>query len=310
MTTAVSGSSIGHLRAGARAAWHQISTAGRSVGLSAETLLAVVESIFASVDQATSAAVEGYREAEAEARARTADAREQARRRLTRAILAPEPVADEWLRALSDAAGWPVPNRVVTIAVETRGDHDRLRDVGKHRAALVDLDGPPCVVLPDPGEDQQLVTDVIAGRPAAVGPAVPPTDGYRSFVLARRLLALVQSGAVPAGQIAWCRDHLATLLLLADPLLTAQLREQTEAAFTGLTPKQRDRMATTLLAWLQTRGTHNDIAARLDVHPQTVRYRINQLQQLFGDRLTDPDARLTMELALRAHMLLNPPTAR
>ena len=122
------------------------------------------------------------------------------------------------------------------------------------------------------------------------------------------MLALVQSGAVPAGGIAWCRDHLATLLLLADPLLTDQLREQTETAFADLTPKQRDRMATTLLVWLQTRGTHREIAARLDVHPQTVRYRIHQLQQLFGDKLTDPDTRLTMELALRAHLLLTPPT--
>jgi PucR-like helix-turn-helix protein len=58
----------------------------------------------------------------------------------------------------------------------------------------------------------------------------------------------------------------------------------------------------------QTRGTHREIPARLDVHPQTVRYRIHQLQQLFGDKLTDPDTRLTMELALRAHLLLTPPT--
>jgi DNA-binding PucR family transcriptional regulator len=65
-------------------------------------------------------------------------------------------------------------------------------------------------------------------------------------------------------------------------------------------------MASTLLVWLQTRGTHNEIAERLDVHPQTVRYRIHQLRRLFGDKLTDPDARLTMELALRAHMLLTP----
>jgi DNA-binding PucR family transcriptional regulator len=113
-----------------------------------------------------------------------------------------------------------------------------------------------------------------------------------------------------ADRITWCRDHLATLLLLADPLLTDQLREHLDAAFAGLTPKQRDRMATTLVAWLQTRGTHNELAARLDVHPQTVRYRIHQLQQLLGDRLTDPDARLTMELALRAHMLLAPPNPR
>ncbi len=296
------------IRASARAAWRQISAGGRSTGVPAETLLAIAEALFGWVDRLSAVAVEGYHEAEAESRSKAADTHEQSRRRLTRAVLAPEPVADEWLHALADTAGWSIPDRIVTIVVERRGDHDRLRDVSEHREALVDLDGTPCVVLPDPGADRQVVTDLIDGRRAAVGPAVRPADGYRSFVLARRMLALVQSGAVPAGGIAWCRDHLATLLLLADPLLTDQLREQTETAFADLTPKQRDRMATTLLVWLQTRGTHREIAARLDVHPQTVRYRIHQLQQLFGDKLTDPDTRLTMELALRAHLLLTPPT--
>ncbi len=294
------------LRAGTRAAWQQLSTEGRSTGLSAETLLTVAESSFAAVDEAAAAAVEGYREAETEARARAADVREQARRRLTRAILAPEPVADEWLRAASDAAGWTVPDRIVTVAVECRSDLDRLGDVGEHRDALVSLQSPTCVVLPDPGDDRQIVTDLVADRRAAVGPPVPPSDGHRSLELAGRLLALAHSGAEPPGNVTWCRDHLATLLLLADPLLTDQLREQIDAAFAGLTPKQRDRMACTLLVLLQTRGTHNEIAARLDVHPQTVRYRIHQLRRLFGDKLTDPDARLTMELALRAHMLLAP----
>jgi hypothetical protein len=295
------------IRASARAAWRLISAGGRSAGLPAEALLTIAESIFTWVDQLSAVAVEGYQEAEAAARARAVDAHEQARRRLTRAILASEPVTDECLRALSETAGWPIPDRIVTIVVERRSDHDHLSDMREHREALVDLEGPPCVVLPDPGNDRQVVIDLIADRRAAVGPAVPLADGNRSVVLARRMLALAQSGAVPATGVTWCRDHLVTLLLLTDPLLTEQLREQTETAFAGLTPKQRDRMATTLLAWLQTRGTHNEIAARLDVHPQTVRYRINQLQQLFGDKLTDPDTRLTLELALRAQMLINRP---
>ena len=41
------------------------------------------------------------------------------------------------------------------------------------------------------------------------------------------------------------------------------------------------------------------MAAALDVHPQTVRYRVRQLRDLFGDRLEDPDARFELSLALR-----------
>ena len=38
----------------------------------------------------------------------------------------------------------------------------------------------------------------------------------------------------------------------------------------------------------------------LDVHPQTVRYRLGQLRDLLGDALEDPEERLALSLALRA----------
>jgi DNA-binding PucR family transcriptional regulator len=45
----------------------------------------------------------------------------------------------------------------------------------------------------------------------------------------------------------------------------------------------------TLLSWLLHQGRREDVAADPVVHPQTVRYRMRQLRDLFGDRLTDPD---------------------
>jgi DNA-binding PucR family transcriptional regulator len=42
------------------------------------------------------------------------------------------------------------------------------------------------------------------------------------------------------------------------------------------------------------------VAARLHVHPQTVRYRVAQLRELFGESLDDPDARFELALALRS----------
>jgi DNA-binding PucR family transcriptional regulator len=56
----------------------------------------------------------------------------------------------------------------------------------------------------------------------------------------------------------------------------------------------------TLAAWLDRPGQVQAVAAALDVHPQTVRYRVRQLRDLFGDRLDDPDARFELSLALRA----------
>jgi DNA-binding PucR family transcriptional regulator len=39
------------------------------------------------------------------------------------------------------------------------------------------------------------------------------------------------------------------------------------------------------------------------VHPQTVRYRLRQLREVFGDVLGDPDARFGLQLALRVRRL-------
>jgi DNA-binding PucR family transcriptional regulator len=50
---------------------------------------------------------------------------------------------------------------------------------------------------------------------------------------------------------------------------------------------------------LDTRGGINDIAAMLAVHPQTVRCRMHQIDQLVGDRINDPVRRLELTIALR-----------
>jgi DNA-binding PucR family transcriptional regulator len=41
------------------------------------------------------------------------------------------------------------------------------------------------------------------------------------------------------------------------------------------------------------------VAERLGIHPQTARYRVGRLRDLFGDALDDPDARFWLEVALR-----------
>ena len=41
----------------------------------------------------------------------------------------------------------------------------------------------------------------------------------------------------------------------------------------------------------------------IHVHPQTVRYRLNQLRERFGEELDDPDARFELALVTRARGL-------
>ena len=66
----------------------------------------------------------------------------------------------------------------------------------------------------------------------------------------------------------------------------------------GCGPATAEKLADTLRAWLLLQGRRDDVAAALFVHPQTVRYRMGQLRDLYGDRLEDPDAVLALTLAL------------
>ncbi|CAA9508190.1 MAG: Transcriptional regulator, CdaR-family [uncultured Solirubrobacteraceae bacterium] len=44
------------------------------------------------------------------------------------------------------------------------------------------------------------------------------------------------------------------------------------------------------------------VGEALGVHPQTVRYRVRQLKELFGEALDDPEARFELALALRSRV--------
>jgi DNA-binding PucR family transcriptional regulator len=93
------------------------------------------------------------------------------------------------------------------------------------------------------------------------------------------------------------------MLLSSDWALVEQLADREFAAVRELTPHRRSRLIETLEAWLEARGSAAKIAERLQVHPQTVRYRMRQLEQSLGEQLDDPDSRFAMELVLRARRL-------
>jgi DNA-binding PucR family transcriptional regulator len=168
---------------------------------------------------------------------------------------------------------------------------------------LADLDASePHLLTRDPDTDLPPLAAELDGWRAAVSPTVPLADAPAALRTARR--ALLLSGPDIPGPVIWCRDHLATLWLLAEDFLAVELARQSLDPFASLSEKQRDRLSETLLAWLETRGGAPEIAQRLGVHPQTVRNRLRQLEELFGDRLKDADDRLGMQLALRAQRLM------
>ena len=87
-------------------------------------------------------------------------------------------------------------------------------------------------------------------------------------------------------------------MLSADPEALADLRARVLAPLSALPPATAARLAETLRAWLLHQGRRDEVAAALFVHPQTVRYRMGKIRELYGDRLDDPATVLDLTLAL------------
>jgi DNA-binding PucR family transcriptional regulator len=151
------------------------------------------------------------------------------------------------------------------------------------------------------------VAGALQGLRAAMGPPVALHEGARSLRWALEALDLVRRGVLPGadadGGVVRCQDHLSTLLLLRDDALLDAMAERWLRPLEQVRPPHRERLAETLLCRLQSGRGVTEIAARLAVHPQTVRYRMRQVDELFGSLLDDPTARFEIQLALRAREL-------
>jgi DNA-binding transcriptional ArsR family regulator len=135
--------------------------------------------------------------------------------------------------------------------------------------------------------------------PVAIGPTVPWHQAGASLRRAAAAYRLAAAGGVDDGPLVVAEQHLATLLLAADRGLAADLAASRLAPLAQLADGPRARLTETLRAWLDRPGQVQAVAAELGVHPQTVRYRLRQLRELFGTRLEDPEARFELSLALR-----------
>lgn len=281
---------------GARVSWRWIMRMGRKHDLSSRMMSRLAEMLFNYVDDLSSLTCDGYHEAESALH----DAGAEVRRNLLRLMLSQPQPPSAAVADLARAAQWTLPDEVVAVAIEPQAQ----RNVGFLGAdVLADLLDPrPHLLVPAPLDHDRArwIADRFAGGRVAVGPVMPPGRAVASLRWARQALLLAGEGVIDDGRLVCCADHLTTLWLLAEEELLAQVGMRRLAPLARFPERQRRRLASTLSAWLRTNGNVKEIAARLHVHPQTVRYRMRQLQDALGDELHDPDARFEMEATLRA----------
>ncbi|MFJ5305441.1 PucR family transcriptional regulator [Streptomyces sp. NPDC088350] len=297
------------LRVGGLHAWRRLGRSAEDLGLDSAVVSALGEVAFHTVHEVAEAAAAGY----TEARVRDSDELERRRRRLFDLLVSEKPAPPNAVEELAHGARWAVPERVAVVVLAA-GPDGLGEEPPTPAGTLADLDArPPRLLLSDPdGPDgshgsgrsarfgDRALALALRGHTAALGPTVPLAEAARSLRWATRALHLVERGVLPRQGLLRCADHLATLLLYGDEQLLAHLEARALGPLEAVPEPQRARLRETLLAWLLGGSNVPDTAARLHVHPQTVRYRLRQLEKLFGDALHDPGTRLDLVLALQA----------
>lgn len=270
-------------RVGARVAWRGLAAGAVSSGLSAGGLAKFAELLFIYIDELSAASAAGH----ADELAVQGRARERYLEQLCRDLIAG--AGEDVLLAGAERAGWTPPGSLTAVLLPSSQARSAHRLLDPRTLLLEDLPDSTAVLLV-PDADRGHVLRLLADRSAVVGPARPWTRVASSFARATRARAL-SAGTLDTEQC------LVDLVLNADAEAYADLRARVLAPLRDQRPATARRLEETLRAWLLHHGRRDEVAASLFVHPQTVRYRMGRLRDLFGD-LTSPERVLELTLAL------------
>jgi PucR C-terminal helix-turn-helix domain len=285
-------------RVGARVAWRDMSEAGVRAGLPAQTVARFAELVFAYIDELSASSAAGH----ADELATSGRVRQRYLERLTQGLLRGAPA--DALEAAAERADWKPPAVLAAVVLPderarralTQVDNGTLQPA-EQVPGLEDRPDLTVLLVPVAGARSRVgLLRRLHGSDAVVGPARPWHDVRSSYERALRVvrLELAPTSAAPLDTEA----HLADLILNADVQARADLRLQVLAPLEELRPAAAAKLKETLRSWLLHHGRREEVAAELFVHPQTVRYRMQQLRDLYGDKLEDPAWVLGLTLAL------------
>jgi hypothetical protein len=285
-------------RLGARVSWRRVSELAIEAGYDRRTLALLADAVFAYIDEVSALSAEGY------ARAQSAAAGESERLRARLAELMLEPATSpDAITAAAAEAGWEPPASVAALA--WAGDDARLRARLPAGTPVAESDGDEgggvaFIADPDAPGLRARLKRAARDSPAVLGPTASLGGAATSAARARDVQRLIASGVIAADGLTHADDHLGSLIAHGDEPVLSELARRRLAPLEGETPASRRRLAETLRSWLDHQGEVARVAAELHVHPQTVRYRLARLRELFGEALERPGDRFELALALKS----------
>ena len=271
-------------RVGARVAWHELSRTAVAAGLGAEDLGRFAELVFAYIDELSATSVAGH----ADELATSGRVRQRYLEHLARQLL--NGASTEVLHASAERADWVPPQTLTAVLLPSSQARSALSGLDERTLqgeAIVPghAEGDVVVLLiPDVHRGRMALLRRLRDRGAVVGPPRPWQQVRSSYLRAVRVSTALSVTEATVDTEA----QLASLVLTADPEALADLRARVLAPLESVRASSRERLTETLRSWLLHLGRRDAVAEALFVHPQTVRYRVAQLRELYGERLDDP----------------------
>lgn len=283
-------------RVGARVSWRGLAGTAAQAGLLADGLVGFAELVFAYIDQLSAASVAGH----ADELATEGRVRQRHLERLAHGLVSGAPA--ESLVAAAQRAHWEPPSELAAVVLPDRAIDKALARLdprtlqpAEDAPGLAPGDAVLLVPVDSPGARAQIVQSLKKVR-SVVGPSREWLAVDRSCQRALRARAQIRGVDGPIDTEA----HLPELVIGADAAALADLRARALAPLQDVRPATAQRLQETLRSWLLHHGRREDVAADLFIHPQTVRYRMGQLRELFGEALDDPRTVLELTIALGA----------
>ena len=280
-------------RVGARVAWRDFSAEVLRRNVAAGTIAQVAELVFAYIDHLSAASMAGHTDQLA-----TRDrGRQHSLERLAKQLLHAAPVRE--LELLADIAEWNPPMSLIAALVPAAQVRPALQHLD-HSTLLATADIAPgapeqwvVLLIPEPQQGRDAIVRALRNSHALVGPSRSWTEVHTSY---RRALRVLELAVGSSTSVIDTDQHLVELIVGADPDALRDLRARALSRFTTLKPATAQRLVETLRSWLIHQGRRDEVAAELNVHAQTVRYRMGQIRELVGEQLDDP--RQVVELFL------------
>jgi hypothetical protein len=170
---------------------------------------------------------------------------------------------------------------------------------GEHTIALV----PTLPTVDLETMPEKMVAELPGEWRFGMGGPEPGLEGIRRAYLEAREALEIGMGLRLDGAVFRFDDLLLYHFLRSDPALVDRFVRQTLGPLLEYDDRRKGELVKTLDAYFEADGSVKLAGEALFAHPHTITYRLKQIEGLTGWSLRDPEDKLRLHLALRAHRL-------